>query len=59
MPEYIYVLSHDGRPLMPTTRRRHVKKLLNSGKARIASHTPFTSLIHPPLIEDGGILRYF
>ena len=42
MPEYIYVLSHDGHPLMPTTRRRHVKKLLNSGKARIASHTPFT-----------------
>ena len=42
MPEYIFVLSHDGHPLMPTTRRRHVKKLLNSGKARIASHTPFT-----------------
>ena len=42
MPEYIYVLSHDGRPLMPTIRKGHVKKLLNSGKARIASHMPFT-----------------
>ena len=26
---------------MPTTRKRHVKKLLDSGKARIISHTPF------------------
>ena len=42
MPGYIYVLSHDGHPLMPTKRRRHVEKLLNRGKARIASHMPFT-----------------
>ena len=42
MPERIYVLSCDGHPLMSTTRRRHVKKLLDSGKAKIISHTPFT-----------------
>lgn len=42
MPGCIYVLSHDGHPLMPTKRRRHVEKLLSRGKARIASHTPFT-----------------
>lgn len=42
MPEYIYVLGMDGRPQMPTTRRRHVQKLLNTGKARIAGHVPFT-----------------
>lgn len=42
MPEYIYVLGMDGRPQMPTTRRRHVQKLLNTGKARVAEHVPFT-----------------
>ena len=42
MPGCIYVLSHDGPPLMPTKRRRPVEKLLSRGKARIASHTPFT-----------------
>ena len=42
MPEdgYIYVLAPDGRPLMPTKRRRHMYKLLKRGKARIASHVP-------------------
>lgn len=42
MPDYIYVLGSDGSPQMPTTRRRHVLKLLNTGKARIAEHVPFT-----------------
>ena len=42
MPDYIYVLAPDGKPLMPTKRTRHVKKLLNTGKARIAAHVPFT-----------------
>ena len=42
MPEYIYVLGMDGKPQMPTKRRRHVNKLLNAGKARIAEHVPFT-----------------
>lgn len=39
---YIYVLAPDGHPLMPTKRRRHVKHLLDAGKARIAHHAPFT-----------------
>lgn len=42
MSEYIYVLGMDGKPQMPTRRRRHVNKLLNTGKARIAEHVPFT-----------------
>lgn len=39
---YIYVLNDNGRPLMPTRRRRHIRRLLNTGKARIVSHVPFT-----------------
>ena len=42
MPDYIYVLGKDGSPQMPTTRRRHVLRLLNTGKARITQHVPFT-----------------
>ena len=42
MPEFIYILGMDGKPQMPTTRRRHVQKLLNTGRARIAEHVPFT-----------------
>ena len=41
MPQ-IYVLGMDGKPQMPTTRRRHVQKLLDTGKARIAEHVPLT-----------------
>ena len=39
---YICVWAPDGSPLMPTKRHRHVEKLLNTGKARIACHVPFT-----------------
>lgn len=39
---YIYVLDINGKPLMPTTRTRHVKNLLDKGEARIAEHVPFT-----------------
>lgn len=42
MSEFIYVLGMDGKPQMPTTRRRHVRKLLDTGKARIAEHVPYT-----------------
>ena len=40
--EYIYVLGTDGKPQMPTKRKRRVLKLLNTGKARIAEKVPFT-----------------
>lgn len=40
--KYIYVISELGQPLMPTTRQGHVRRLLNAGKARIASHVPYT-----------------
>ena len=40
--EYIYVLGFDGKPQMPTRRKRHVLKLLKTGRARIAEDTPFT-----------------
>lgn len=54
MPEYIYVLGIDGKPQMPTTRRRHVQKLLNTGKARIAEHVPFTIQL---LYENKPVLQ--
>lgn len=40
--EYIYVLATDGKPQMPTKRKRHMLKLLNTGRARIAETVPFT-----------------
>ena len=42
MQNYIYVRSASGKPLMPTTREGHVRRLLNAGKARIACHVPLT-----------------
>ena len=41
MPEVIYIRSASGKPLMPTGRKRHITKLLNTGKARIVSKIPF------------------
>jgi 5-methylcytosine-specific restriction endonuclease McrA len=41
MQNYIYVTSASGKPLMPTTRNGHVRRLLNAGKARITCHVPF------------------
>lgn len=40
--EYIYVLGIDGKPQMPSKRKRHILKLLNTGKARIVEKVPFT-----------------
>jgi len=34
---YVYVLDKDGKPLMPTTRCGHVRKLLRDGKAVVHS----------------------
>lgn len=30
--DYIYVLGRDGKPQMPTKRKRYIKKLLGAGK---------------------------
>ena len=38
----VYVLSKDGKPLMPTTRCGHVRILLKEGKARVFERKPFT-----------------
>ena len=54
MPDIIYVLGIDGKPQMPTTRRRHIEKLLNTGKARIAEHVPFTIQL---LYENNPVLQ--
>lgn len=40
--EYIYILGTDRRPQMPSKRKRHILKLLNTGKARIVEKVPFT-----------------
>ena len=39
--EITYVRSASGKPLMPTKRKRHITKLLNTGKARIVSKVPY------------------
>ncbi|MBR4466935.1 MAG: RRXRR domain-containing protein, partial [Clostridia bacterium] len=31
----VYVIHQNGTPLMPTTRNRHVRILLESGKAKV------------------------
>ena len=51
---YIYVIGLDGRPQMPTRRHRHVKKLLNTGKARIVEHVPYTIQL---LYENSPVLQ--
>lgn len=38
----VYVLNKKGKPLMPTTRCGHVRKLLKSGKAVAINNNPFT-----------------
>ena len=38
----IYILNKKGKPLMPTTRCGHVRKLLNSKKAVVVNSNPFT-----------------
>ena len=42
MSKYIYVLGMDGNPQMPTKRKRHVEKMLQTGRARIFRQVPFT-----------------
>ena len=38
----VYVLSKEGRPLMPTKRYGRVRHLLRQGKAKVVKKTPFT-----------------
>ena len=38
----IYIIDASGKPLMPTERKGHIKRLLNRGKARIVTKVPFT-----------------
>ena len=38
----VYVLDIDGQPLMPTSRHRKVRKLLNSHLAKVVKRCPFT-----------------
>ena len=52
--DYIYVLGRDGKPQMPTKRKRYVKKLLDAGKARIACRIPYTIQL---LYENKPVLQ--
>jgi hypothetical protein len=38
----VYVLSKEGKPLMPTNRHGKVRHLLKDGKAKVIKRTPFT-----------------
>ena len=40
--QYVFVLSPDGAPLMPTKRGSRVTWLLKTGKAKVAKRAPFT-----------------
>ena len=49
MEYYVYVLSQDGSPLMPTTRYGRVRRLLKEKKAEVAGRKPFTiRLLYSP-----------
>lgn len=39
---FVYVISKDGQPLMPTNRFGKVRRLLNSNKAKVVRRCPFT-----------------
>lgn len=39
---FVYVLSKDGQPLMPTKRCGKVRRMLNKGLAKVANRCPFT-----------------
>ena len=46
---YVYVISKDGQPLMPTARFGKVRRLLNSKKAKVVKRCPFTiRLLYEP-----------
>ena len=46
---FVYVISKDGRPLMPTSRFGKVHRLLKNNKAKVVSRCPFTiKLLYEP-----------
>ncbi len=46
---FVYVISKDGQPLMPTTRFGKVRRLLRDKKAKVISSCPFTiKLLYEP-----------
>ena len=45
----VYVLSQDGKPLMPTTRCGKVYRMLKNKQAKVVSKCPFTiQLLYEP-----------
>ena len=46
---FVYVISKDGQPLMPTSRLGKVRRLLNENKAKVLKRCPFTiKLLYEP-----------
>ena len=39
---YIYVVDKKGKPLMPTTRYSHIRRLIKNDKAVVINNKPFT-----------------
>ena len=39
---YVYIVDKTGKPLMPTTRQSHIRKLIKTGKAVVINNRPFT-----------------
>ena len=54
VPEYLFVIGKDGKPQMPTKRKRHIQHLLKTGKVRIAEEVPFTVQL---LYENTPVLQ--
>ena len=51
----VYVISKNNKPLMPTMRNGHVRKLLRDGLAKVVSREPFTIKLKydcPEVVED-------
>ena len=51
----VYVISKKRKPLMPTTRCGHVRKLFDEGKAVVINSNPFTIRLKydtPEIIQD-------
>ena len=60
----VYVIGYNGQPLMPTKRYGKVRRLLNSGKAKVVHGCPFTiqlmyeSTTHTQPVEVGDDTGY-